>query len=124
MRLPLLMIAALIVGWCLTASPGYGGEKRSPEKTKELLVGKWQDRDRPGNGWEFDKDGGFTAEISAGVIRSHTRGTYRVLEDGSLEVRVRAGDQVARPRRFRVKVTKERLTFIGPHGEDSLQRAK
>jgi len=124
MRTLLLMSIACVASWDMTAFLGIGAEKPAQEKTKELLIGKWEDPKRPGNGWEFDKDGGFTAEISAGVIRSHTQGTYRVQADGSLEVQVRVGDQVARPRRFNVKVTKDRLTFIHLQDEESYQRAR
>jgi hypothetical protein len=125
MRTLLLMSIACVASWYMTAFLGIGAEKPAQEKTKELLIGQWEDPKRPGNGWEFDKDGGFTAEISAGVIRSHTQGTYRVLADGSLVVQVRAGDQVARPRRFNVKVTKDRLTFIHlQDDEESYQRAR
>jgi hypothetical protein len=59
------------------------------------------------------------------VIRSHTGGTYRVLEDGTLELRVIVGNQVSEPFKTMVKVTKERLTFVDEKGkEDSYQRAR
>jgi hypothetical protein len=118
------MSIACVASWFAAVSPSSGAEKPLQEKTRALLVGRWEDPRRPGNGWEFDKDGRFTAEISAGVIHAHPAGTYRVLKDGTLEVQVRVGDQVARPRKFRVKVTKERLTFIHKHHEESYQRAR
>jgi len=125
MRLLLLVSSACVASWFVVASPGIGAEKSPQEKTRELLVGKWVDPDRPGNAWQFDKKGRFVVSISAGEIRAHPQGTYRVLEDGSLEVQVRVGDVVVRPRKYRVKVTKDRLTFIDPlQGEASFQRAR
>jgi hypothetical protein len=125
MRLLLLVSIAWVAGWFAAAPPGTGAEKSLREKTQELLVGRWEGPQRPGNGWEFDKGGRFAASISAGVIRSHTGGTYRVLEDGSLELRVVVGNQVSEPLKCRVRVTKDRLTFIDDEGkEDSYRRAK
>jgi hypothetical protein len=117
MRLLPLFSIACCAAWC-SAAP-------LQEQTRELLVGKWEDPKRPGNGWEFDPSGCFTASITAGVIRAHPKGTYRVLKDGSLEVRVKVGDQVARPRRYRVRVTKQRLILINKQGKETgFQRAR
>jgi len=125
MRLLLLMSTAAVANWFAATSPGAEPHKRIQGQTKELLVGKWEDPKRPGNGWEFDNQGGFTASILAGVIRSHTGGTYRVLGDGSLELRVTVGGQPGEPFKSKVRVTKERLTFIDETGkEESYQRAK
>jgi len=100
-------------------------EKPQPAKIKELIVGKWEDPKRPGNWWEFDRDGDFTASIRAGVIKSNTGGTYRILADGSLEMTIKVLGQATEPVKFKVKVTKERLTFVDEKGkEDSYQRAK
>jgi hypothetical protein len=125
MRLLLLVSAAVVASWSAAVSPGTEPRKPIPGRTKELLVGKWEDPRRPGNGWEFDKEGGFTASILAGVIRSQTGGTYRVLDDGSLELRVTVGGRPGEPFKSKVRVTNERLTFIDETGkEESYQRAK
>ena len=100
-------------------------DKPQPAKIKELMIGKWEDPTRPGNWWEFDRDGDFTASIRQGVIRSNTKGTYRILADGSLEMTIKVLDQTSEPVKFKVKVTKERLTFVDEKGkEDGYQRAK
>src|SRR5262249_45730715 len=100
-------------------------ETPQPAKIKELIVGKWEDPKRPGNWWEFDRDGDFTASIRAGVIKSDTGETYRILADGSLEMTIKVLNQASEPVKFKVKVTKERLTFVDEKGkEDSYQRAK
>ena len=129
MRLPtmqlFLMGLAFAVTWLAGAVPAAAADKSPQERTKELLVGKWEDPGRPGNGWEFDREGHFAASIDAGVIRSHTGGTYRVLADGSLELRVLVEGQPGDPVTFAVKVTKDKLTFIdGPGKEESYQRTK
>jgi RNA polymerase sigma factor (sigma-70 family) len=41
------------------AAPGTAPDKTRQEAIKELLVGKWEDPERPVNGWEFDKEGRF-----------------------------------------------------------------
>jgi uncharacterized protein (TIGR03066 family) len=100
-------------------------EKPQPAKMKELIVGKWEDPKRPGNWWKFERDGEFTVSIRAGVIRSNTGGTYRILADGSLEMTIKVFNQVSDPMKSKVKVTKERLTFVDEKGkEESYQRAK
>jgi hypothetical protein len=100
-------------------------DKPQPAKIKELMIGKWKDPTRPGNWWKFDRDGEFTASIRAGVIRSNTGGTYRILADGSLEMSIKVFNQVSDPIKCKVKVTKERLTFVHEKGkEESYQRAK
>lgn len=125
MRLFLLLNIACAASWCAAAPRGTGAEGPPQDRTKELLVGKWEDPTRPGNWWEFDKGGGFVAAIHAGVIRSRTEGTYRVQRDGSLELRVRVGGHLGEPLEFQIKVTKDRLTFVNEAGkEDSYQRAK
>jgi len=124
MRFLLLVSSACVASWFVVASPGIGAEKSLQEKTRELLVGKWVDPDRPGNAWEFDKKGRFVVSISAGEIRAHPQGTYRVLEDGSLQTRVRFGDIVAPPRNFKVKVTKDTLTFIHGQHKETYHRPK
>jgi uncharacterized protein (TIGR03066 family) len=100
-------------------------DKPQPAKIKELMIGKWEDPTRPGNWWEFDRDGDFIASIRQGVIRCNTKGTYRILADGSLDMTIKVFDQTSEPVKFKVKVTKKRLTFVDEKGkEDSYQRAK
>lgn len=125
MRLLLLTGTAAVASWLAATSSGAEPRRHTPGQTRELLVGKWEDPKRPGNGWEFDKEGCFTALIVAGVIRSHTGGTYRVLKDGSLELRVTVGGRPGEPFKSEVRVTRERLTFIDEAGkEESYQRTK
>jgi hypothetical protein len=90
-----------------------------------LILGKWEDPVRPGNSIEFDKGGRFTSQVSAGAVRAHPAGNYRILPDGSLEWRVRVAGQAAPPRRFRMTVTKDTLVLIEEqHRQTRFQRAQ
>lgn len=125
MRHLLLIGIACVASWFTPIALGAGVQKSVQEQNRELLLGKWTDPRRPGNSWEFHKDGSFTADISAGEIRSHTGGTYRVLKDGALEMQVRVGGQVVALPKFRVKVTKEKMIFLHDKGpEESYQRVR
>jgi hypothetical protein len=108
-----------------TAKDVAESEKPQAAKIKELIVGRWEDPKRPGNWWKFDRDREFTVSIRAGVIRSNTGGTYRILADGSLEMTIKVLGQTSEPVKFKVKVTKGRLTFVDEKGkEENYRRAK
>ena len=122
----LFQLTTCLIGWLAAAGGNPDDERPQPTTVKDLIVGKWEDPKAPGNWLDFHQDGACAASIRAGPIKSNVGGSYRILDDGSLEIKVKLpgalGGQESEALQFGVRVTKETLTLVDKTGKESSYR--
>jgi hypothetical protein len=80
----------------------------------DLLVGKWQRqytlRDKPTTfEYTFTREGTFRTELKGAERNTSTEGTYKLLGDGEIELTAKTGRLAGRPRKVKIKVTRDTL---------------
>lgn len=100
----------------------FSGTTFAADKTKDLIVGKWEASIKFKVGdeekvfkvtLEFSKDGKVTTVAPNG---KEQKATYKVVDETNIEVTAKMGDE-DKTTKIKVKVTKDELEITGPGGK-------